>query len=70
MAEKALEATRKGESLDGVFAQQRKELHLTHNPRKHVVQDMEEGKEVEDVPKVQLNGCAATNTKEKATISV
>lgn len=52
MAEKALEATRRGESLDGVFAHQRKELQLTHEPRKGVVQDMEEGKEVEDDQKV------------------
>ena len=33
MAEKALDARRKGESLDGVFAEQRRELELTEKPR-------------------------------------
>jgi hypothetical protein len=45
MAKKAVEASRKGESLDGVFAQQREELQMTQRPRKNVVQDMNEGKE-------------------------
>lgn len=69
MAEKALEARRKGESLDGVFAEQRKELQLTQKPRKDVVNDMEEGKPVEDVQKIQLNGHAGTNVKGKPMIS-
>ncbi|PBP17903.1 isoleucyl-tRNA synthetase [Diplocarpon rosae] len=43
-AEKALEAKRKGQSLDGAFAQQRDELQLTQRPRKNVVQDLEQGK--------------------------
>ncbi len=37
MAEKALEATRKGENLDGVFSLQREELKLAQKPRKNVV---------------------------------
>lgn len=43
MAEKALQATKKGESLDGVFAQQREELNLAQRPRKNVVNDIEQG---------------------------
>ena len=43
MVEKVLEATRKGESLEGVFAQQRKEIEKVGKPRKNVVKDMEEG---------------------------
>jgi len=72
MAEQALEATRKGESLDGVFAQQRKELQLTHRPRKNVVRDIEQGHRVKDddrVQPVQMNGCATTHMKEMPTIS-
>lgn len=69
MAEKALEARRKGESLDGVFAAQRRELELTQKPRKEVADDIAEGKPVEDVHKVKLNGHAGTNTKEKPSIS-
>jgi hypothetical protein len=53
MAEKALEARRKGESLDGVFAEQRRELELSQKPRKEVADDIAEGKPVEDVQKVQ-----------------
>jgi hypothetical protein len=52
MAGKALEARRKGESLDGVFAQQRKELQLTQKSRKDVVDDITKGKRVGDVQKV------------------
>jgi len=37
MAEKALEARRKGKTLNGVFAEQRRELELTEKPRKDVV---------------------------------
>jgi len=44
MAEKALEAMRKGQSLDGVFAQQREHLKLAEKPRKNVVQDLKMGK--------------------------
>jgi hypothetical protein len=69
MAEKALDAKRNGESLDGVFAEQRKELQLTKKPRKGVVDDIAEGKNVEDVQKVQMNGRAGTNLKDKPTIS-
>ncbi|KAE9380497.1 glycosyltransferase family 1 protein [Stipitochalara longipes BDJ] len=68
MAEKALAARRKGESLDGVFAEQRKELQLTEKPRKDVVDDIAEGKGVEDVQKVQMNGRAGTNVKGKPTL--
>jgi hypothetical protein len=69
MAEKALEAKRKGESLDGAFAQQREQLQLNHKPRKNVVQDFEEGHAVDDKHVVQMNGHAETDTKEKPTIS-
>lgn len=51
MAEKALEASRRGESLEEVFAQQREELQLTKKPRKNVAQDLAQGKtgdEIED----------------------
>ncbi|KAG4440404.1 hypothetical protein IFR05_004097 [Cadophora sp. M221] len=51
MAEKALEASRRGESLEGVFAKQREELQLTRKPRKNVAQDLAQGKtgdEIED----------------------
>jgi hypothetical protein len=70
MTEKALEARRKGESLDGIFAQQRGELRLTRKPRKNVVQDME-GHDVQndDRQVVQMNGHAGTNVKEKPKIS-
>jgi hypothetical protein len=69
MAEKALEARRKGESLDGVFAEQRRELELVRKPRKDVIDDMEEGQTVDDVQKVQTNGSAGANVKEKPMIS-
>jgi hypothetical protein len=55
--------------LDGVFAEQRKELQLTKKPRKGVVDDIAEGKNVDDVQKVQMNGRAGTNLKDKPTIS-
>ncbi|KAL2069737.1 hypothetical protein VTL71DRAFT_14416 [Oculimacula yallundae] len=58
MAEKALEANRRGESLEGVFAQQREELQLTKKPRKNVAQDLAQGKtgdEIEDKQIVQKN---------------
>jgi hypothetical protein len=45
MAEKAVAARKKGESLEGVFAQQKEELKLTQRPRKDVVADMEQGGE-------------------------
>ena len=44
MAEKALAARRKGESLEGVFAQQRRELELTQRPRQTVIGDMKKGR--------------------------
>lgn len=43
MAEKALEARRKGESVEGVFAEQRDELKLAKRPRKNVDMDIKEG---------------------------
>ncbi|CZS97393.1 probable sterol glucosyltransferase [Rhynchosporium agropyri] len=58
MAEKALEASRRGESLEGVFAQQREELQLTKKPRKNVAQDLAQGKsgdQIEDKQVVQEN---------------
>jgi hypothetical protein len=69
IAEKAVEATRKGEGLHGIFSQQRKELRLTQKPRKDVVQDIEEGYADGDKQVVQMNGRAGTNMKEKPTIS-
>ncbi|TVY73273.1 Sterol 3-beta-glucosyltransferase UGT80B1 [Lachnellula suecica] len=66
MAEKALEARRKGESLEGVFAQQREQLQLAKKPRKNVVKDLERGKSGQDDGKqvVQLNGSAEPAGKE------
>lgn len=61
MAEKALEATRRGESLDDVFGQQREELDLAGKPRKNVVEDLKPGREAEDHEGntvVQMNGKA------------
>ncbi|CZR52059.1 probable sterol glucosyltransferase [Phialocephala subalpina] len=61
MAEKALEARRKGESLDGVFSQQRGELATAQRPRKNVVKDLQHGNgdDVEaDKQVVQKNGKA------------
>jgi len=48
MAERALEATRRGESLEGIFAQEREELRLAQKVKKDVVKDLEEGHNVED----------------------
>jgi hypothetical protein len=69
MAEKALEARRKGEGLDGVFAEQKRELQLTQRPRKDVVDDIAEGRGIEDVQKIQMKGPAGTNVKDKSTTS-
>ena len=66
MAEKGLEARRKGESLDGVFAQQREELKKKDRPRKTVQRDLKEGNvdEIEDEKQVvQENGSAFPNVK-------
>jgi hypothetical protein len=65
MAERALEARRKGESLEGVFERQREELKLAQQPRKNVQQDMQEGEGgVEDVGQVvQTNGSAKPPAK-------
>lgn len=70
MAEKALEAMKKGESLEGVFAQQREELRLAEKPRKNVVKDIKQGHGGEDdgKQKVQMNGKARKPTKEMPTI--
>jgi hypothetical protein len=46
MAEKALAARKKGESLEDVFAQQRGDLKLTQRPRKNLVRDMEPGRAI------------------------
>lgn len=48
MAQKALDATRRGESLDEVFAEQRKELEETRKPRRNVVKDINLEKEEKD----------------------
>ncbi|KAH7346661.1 hypothetical protein BKA65DRAFT_429215 [Rhexocercosporidium sp. MPI-PUGE-AT-0058] len=67
MAEKALEASRKGESLEGVFAQQKEELQLTKKPRKNVAQDLAQGKtgdEIEDKQIVQKNASAGPSVRE------
>lgn len=44
MAEKALEAVKRGESLDDVFRLQREELKKSRMPRRDVVKDIEEDK--------------------------
>ena len=60
MAKKALEARRKGESLEGVFSQQREELRLAKRPRKGVDRDIREGgggESDDGRQKVQLGEC-------------
>jgi hypothetical protein len=76
MAKKAIEATRKGESLDGVFAQQRAELKMAQQPRKNVVQNMDEGKDGKDGngvndegQRVQTKQYAQVPTKEIPSLS-
>jgi hypothetical protein len=66
MAEKALEARRKGESLEGVFGEQREQLDLAKKPRKNVVKDLEQGNGGGDDgrQKVTLNGSAEPAGKE------
>ncbi|OWP04459.1 hypothetical protein B2J93_3407 [Marssonina coronariae] len=56
-AEKALEAKRKGLSLDEVSAQQRDELQVTQRPRGNAAQEMEQGK-----PGSQLDDGQAVQT--------
>ncbi|KUJ23026.1 UDP-Glycosyltransferase/glycogen phosphorylase [Mollisia scopiformis] len=71
MAERALEAKRNGESLEGVFAQQRVELANSQRPRKNVVKDLEQGNgnEVDaDAQHIQKNGKARAPTKETPDI--
>ncbi|KAF4617008.1 hypothetical protein G7Y89_g15141 [Cudoniella acicularis] len=68
MAEKALEARRKGESLESIFKQQREELQLAQNPRKTVLKDMAQGKSPQDdgdAQKVLKNGSAKPAENEK-----
>lgn len=43
MAEKALEARKRGEDLDGVFSEQRQELKKAAKPKKDVVDDIRQG---------------------------
>ncbi|EHK98999.1 putative Sterol 3-beta-glucosyltransferase [Glarea lozoyensis 74030] len=71
MAERALEARRKGESLEGVFERQREELKLAERPRKNVQQDMQEGEGgVEDVGQVvQTNGSAEPPVKKVPSLA-
>lgn len=73
MAEKAVAARKKGESLEGVFAQQKKELKLTQRPRKNVVKDMEQGKigetENDERQVVQSLETAEPEVKDKPMIS-
>lgn len=71
MAEKALEARRKGESLEGVFKEQREQLDLAKRPRKNVVRDMEEGRggqEDDGRQKVTLKGSAEPEGREMPNI--
>lgn len=68
MAEKAVEATKRGENLEAVFARQREELKLVQKPRKNVVQDLKQGKkegELDDGQVVQKNRSAKPTSKEK-----
>ncbi|KAH7397749.1 hypothetical protein BKA64DRAFT_623727 [Cadophora sp. MPI-SDFR-AT-0126] len=72
MAEKAVGASRRGESLQGVFAQQREELQLMKKPRKNVAQDLEQGKtgdEIEDKQVVQTNTSAGPEIREMPNIT-
>jgi len=48
MAEKALEASKNGESLEGVFAEQEKEKKLARKPRENVIDNVQEGDLTED----------------------
>jgi hypothetical protein len=73
MAEKAIAARRKGESLDEVFSQQRKEMQLAERPRKNVVKDIEQGRvgeaENDKEQVVQDFGSARPEGKDKPMIS-
>jgi hypothetical protein len=44
MAEKALAARERGESLDTVFAQQREQLEKAKKPRKNVAKNIQQGR--------------------------
>jgi hypothetical protein len=48
MAEKALDATKRGDSLDAVFAEQREELKKARKPRKMIVSEISEQSEYGD----------------------
>ena len=48
MAEKALEASKHGESLEGVFAEQEKEKKLASKPKENVIGNVREGDLTED----------------------
>jgi len=48
MAKRALDASRRGERLDEVFAEQRQELEETKKPRRNVVKDINKEKEEKD----------------------
>jgi len=48
MAEKALEASKNGESLEGVFAEQEKEKRVASMPRENVIGNVQEGNLAED----------------------
>jgi hypothetical protein len=71
MAEKAVQARKKGEGLEGAFAQQREELKLTQRPRKNVVQDMEQGEagDKRNEENVQDQGSARPEGKDIPMIS-
>jgi len=71
MAERALEAKRKGESFEGVFERQRKELELAKRPKKNVQADMQEAGDGvgEKGQAVQLNGTAKPPVKEEHNLA-
>jgi hypothetical protein len=72
MAERALEARRKGEGLEDMFTQQNKGLKETGWPRKNVVDgmDKENGRNDDDgKQRVQVNGYAASGTKGRPNIN-
>ncbi|KAG0651468.1 UDP-glucose:sterol glucosyltransferase 80A2 [Hyphodiscus hymeniophilus] len=74
MAEKAVAAKKQGESLESVFAQQRKELELLKVPRKKVTDEMEQREKPvgaighDDKQVTQACGSANSEAQEKPAI--
>lgn len=70
MAEKALEASRRGENLEGVFKEQRKEMERSEMARRNVVDEMGkqsgDGGEVKDAHKGNREEMGANENNENS----